>query len=184
MCISPPEFVEVTLLKSWRTFRDSASVVLTAYLSSIGGREAIFQESQTAASTKKRSRTSSAAPSTATKRSRKNGVHPGASTPPATAKSWSPPAGSWEDDIESIDACEDEGSGKLVVYLVWRNGKKTKHTTDVIYKKCPQKVKPQFSKKNLPISNWRVKANMNGDERCSNSTKDMLRLFGTRIGRW
>jgi hypothetical protein len=27
-----------------------------------------------------------------------------------------------------------------VVYLIWKNGKKTKHETAVIYKKCPQKV--------------------------------------------
>lgn len=26
------------------------------------------------------------------------------------------------------------------MYLVWKNGKKTKHDTSVIYKKCPQKV--------------------------------------------
>lgn len=76
------------------------------------------------------------------KRSRKsNGAHPGASTPPASSsKAWSPPAGSWEDDIESIDACQDEGLGQLMVYLVWKNGKKTRHQTSVIYKKCPQKV--------------------------------------------
>ncbi|OAQ98796.1 hypothetical protein LLEC1_08055 [Akanthomyces lecanii] len=27
-----------------------------------------------------------------------------------------------------------------MVYLVWKNGKKTRHQTSVIYKKCPQKV--------------------------------------------
>ena len=30
--------------------------------------------------------------------------------------------------------------GKLMVFLNWKNGQKTKHTTEVIYKKCPQKV--------------------------------------------
>lgn len=30
--------------------------------------------------------------------------------------------------------------GKLVVFLNWKNGKKTKHNTDVIYRRCPQKV--------------------------------------------
>jgi chromobox protein 1 len=63
--------------------------------------------------------------------------------PPASAKanSWSPPSGSWDDHIESIDACEDESTGKLIVYLNWKNGQKTKHGTEVIYKRCPQKVR-------------------------------------------
>lgn len=74
-----------------------------------------------------------------TKRSRKSTTHPAATTPPATKK-WTPPSGSWEDEIGTIDACEEEGSGKLVVYLNWKNGQKTKHETAIIYKKCPQKV--------------------------------------------
>ncbi|PNY23343.1 Chromatin-associated protein swi6 [Tolypocladium capitatum] len=112
---------------------ESASEILNTYFSRIGGRDKIFEESGKAARSKKRSMTSSGAP--ATKRTRKNGTHPADSTPPATLKKWSPPAGSWEDEIESIDACEDEGSGKLVVYLIWKNGRKTKHETSVIYKK-------------------------------------------------
>jgi chromobox protein 1 len=40
----------------------------------------------------------------------------------------------------SLDACEDEESGKLMVYLEWKNGKKTQHPTSVIYQRCPQKV--------------------------------------------
>lgn len=130
---------------SWLTFdalRESAGEILSAYLESIGGREKIFEETQEAARGKKRNRTASTTPA-ATKRSRRNGTHPSDSTPPATADKWSPPAGSWEDEIETIDACEDEGSGRLVVYLVWKNGRKTKHDTKVIYKKCPQKVSPQ-----------------------------------------
>lgn len=121
-------------------FRESAGEVLSAYLTSIGGREKIFEETQEATKGKKRNRTTSAAPAAATKRSRRNGTHPGDSASPVTAEKWSPPAGSWEDDIDTIDACEDEGSGRLVVYLVWKNGRKTKHDTKVIYKKCPQKV--------------------------------------------
>ncbi|KAK5994995.1 Chromo domain-containing 2-like protein [Cladobotryum mycophilum] len=120
--------------------KESASEILAAYLTSVGGRDSIFEESQEAARGKKRGRTSSTTPAAAPKRSRKNGVHPSDSTPPVSNKSWSPPAGSWEDEIESIDACEDEGSGRLVVYLVWKNGRKTKHDTSVIYKKCPQKM--------------------------------------------
>ncbi|KKO96453.1 hypothetical protein THAR02_11446 [Trichoderma harzianum] len=119
---------------------ESAGEVLSAYLESIGGREKIFEETQEAARGKKRNRTNSTTPAATTKRSKRNGTHPGDSAPPATAEKWSPPAGSWEDEIDTIDACEDEGSGRLVVYLVWKNGRKTKHDTKVIYKKCPQKM--------------------------------------------
>lgn len=65
--------------------------------------------------------------------------------PPETARSvatmsWKPPVGSWEDEIDRVDACERESDGRLVVYLVWKNGRKTRHETSVIYQKCPQKV--------------------------------------------
>jgi chromobox protein 1 len=125
-------------------YRDSAQEILTEYFARIGGRQAIFDETDKALKTKKRGRsTGGGGPSVdSVKRSRKNGVHPADTTPPATTtKKWSPPAGSWEDEIESIDACEDGGSGKLTVYLIWKNGQKTKHDTSVIYKKCPQKVR-------------------------------------------
>ncbi|UKZ50223.1 hypothetical protein TrVGV298_004481 [Trichoderma virens] len=119
---------------------ESAGEILSAYLESIGGRDKIFEETQEASRGKKRNRTTSTTPAATTKRSKRNGTHPGDSAPPATAAKWSPPAGSWEDEIDTIDACEDEGSGRLVVYLVWKNGRKTKHDTKVIYKKCPQKM--------------------------------------------
>ncbi|KAK3181711.1 hypothetical protein K4F52_006927 [Lecanicillium sp. MT-2017a] len=121
---------------------ESASEVLDEYFAQIGGRDNIYKQTETAARGKKRGRpasngTAAAAP---TKRSRKNATHPAETTPPATAKKWSPPAGSWEDHIENIDASRDEGTGRLMVYLVWKNGQKTKHDTSVIYKKCPQKM--------------------------------------------
>jgi chromobox protein 1 len=120
-------------------YRESASDILNAYFQKHGGRDAIFEETEKATKTKKRGRASNGTPATK-KRSRRNGTHPADKTPPATSKEWSPPAGSWEDEIETIDACEDEGIGKLVVYLIWKNGQKTKHDTQTIYKKCPQKV--------------------------------------------
>ncbi|ATY59608.1 chromo domain-containing [Cordyceps militaris] len=136
---------------------ESANEVLEEYFKKIGGRDSIFQQTATAVSGKKRGRKASAAASgatadpTPTKRSRKsNGTHPAAGAPPATAKPWSAPAGSWEDEIESIDACHDEGSGNLMVYLVWKNGKKTKHTTTVIYAKCPQKML-QFYERHIKV---------------------------------
>ncbi|KAL6897007.1 hypothetical protein GGI43DRAFT_428792 [Trichoderma evansii] len=120
--------------------QESAGDILSSYLESIGGREKIFEETQEAAKGKKRSRTASTAQAANTKRSKRNGTHPSESTPPVTSDKWNPPAGSWEDEIDTIDACEDEGSGRLIVYLVWKNGRKTKHDTKVIYKKCPQKM--------------------------------------------
>ncbi|XWW98165.1 hypothetical protein V2A60_006162 [Cordyceps javanica] len=142
---------------------ESANEVLEEYFDKIGGRDSIFQQTAAAASGKKRGRKPSmpgvgggvgggaSADPTPTKRSRKsNGTHPAASTPPASNKPWSPPAGSWEDAIESIDACHDEGLGELMVYLGWKNGKKTRHKTSVIYAKCPQKML-QFYERHIKI---------------------------------
>ncbi|KAF4972329.1 hypothetical protein FZEAL_9617 [Fusarium zealandicum] len=145
--------------------QESASEALEEYLRSIGGREKIFEETNRAAKTKKRRRTVNGTPSTVstTKRSRRGDAHPSDSTPPATAKKWSPPAGSWEDEIETIDACEDEGSGKLIVYLIWKNGQKTKHDTDIIYKKCPQKML-QFYERHVKIIRDENKALVDGTE--------------------
>ena len=73
------------------------------------------------------------------KRLQRKEAHVADETLSATAKQWSPPSGSWEDEIETIDGCEEDDNGKLVVYLIWKNSQKTKHDTQVIYKKCPQK---------------------------------------------
>ncbi|CAM1502295.1 Fc.00g042790.m01.CDS01 [Cosmosporella sp. VM-42] len=130
--------------------KESATEILAEYFTKIGGRDKIFEETEKAVKGKKRGRPQSGTPSTTSKRSRQNGVHPSDTTPPKSAMKWSPPAGSWEDEIETIDACEDEGSGKLVVYLIWKNGSKTKHDTQVIYKKCPQKML-QFYERHVKI---------------------------------
>ncbi|KAF4441201.1 chromatin-associated swi6 [Fusarium acutatum] len=144
--------------------RESAQEILDAYFEKFGGREKLFEEHETASKTKKRRRaTTNGTPSTTstTKRSRRE--HPANSATPATAKNWSPPAGSWEEDIETIDACEDEGSGKLIVYLIWKNGRKTKHDTDVIYKKCPQKML-RFYERHVKIIRDENKALVDGTE--------------------
>lgn len=153
-------------------FRESAGDILASYLESIGGRDKIFEETQEAAKGKKRSRTSSStAQASSTKRSKRNGTHPGESTPPATSNKWNPPAGSWEDEIDTIDACEDEGSGRLIVYLVWKNGRKTKHDTKVIYKKCPQKVSVPST---FALRVWMREANLGrGGNRCWHSMNAM-----------
>ncbi len=132
-----------------RLIRENASEILQEYLQSVGGEEKIIQDAKTAMKTKKRGRPSSTTPVNGTKK-RKNDNHPASATPPASARSWKPPAGSWEDEIESIDACHDEHTGKLMVYLTWKNGQKTQHDTKVIYQRCPQKVKSVYQSWPVP----------------------------------
>lgn len=122
---------------------ENASEALNEYLESIGGRDKLVEDSANALKNKKRSRpSSSSTPQPTGKRSKRNGDHPEDSDPPLTAKAitWKPPPGSWEDHVANLDACEDEESGKLMVYLTWKNGQKTQHPTSVIYQRCPQKV--------------------------------------------
>lgn len=129
--------------------RENAAVVLEEYLESIGGRETILEEAQTALKTKKRGRPSTGTPVNGTKRRRNDG-HPASATPPASVRAWKPPQGSWEDHVESIDACHDENTGKLIVYLTWKDGQKTQHDTKVIYSRCPQKML-QFYERHVKI---------------------------------
>ncbi|KAI5919648.1 heterochromatin protein one [Camillea tinctor] len=136
----------------WAENRENAAEVLGEYLASVGGRDKIIEASKTALKTKKRGRpatggggggsaTGSTAdtPTNGTKR-RRNGSHPASASPPANTRAWKPPVGSWEDEVDSIEACHDEKTGKLLVYLTWKNGKKTQHETKVIYQRCPQKM--------------------------------------------
>ena len=52
---------------------------------------------------------------------------------------FTPPSGSWEDEIKAVDAAEG-AEGQVQVYLTWRNGQKTQHPLETCYKRCPQKV--------------------------------------------
>lgn len=76
-------------------------------------------------------------------RRRRNGVHPGSSTPPASGGEFKPPTGNWEEQIVAIDACEG-GEGAVVVYLTWKGGHKTQHPLSQVYKRCPQRVRKTF----------------------------------------
>lgn len=131
---------------------ENASEALNEYLQSIGGREKLLEETAKVLKSKKRGRPSSSTPQPAQKRSRRNGDHPADSEPPLSAKTatWKPPPGSWEDHIAQLDACEDEATHKLVVYVTWKNGRKTQHETSVIYKRCPQKML-QFYERHVRI---------------------------------
>ena len=126
----------------------SASDILNAYYESVGGRDYIFGETK---NKKKRGRPSTTAgtpdPKTnGSKRARKSETrHPSSTTPPASLKhaTFKPPPGSWEDDVQGIDACEGT-DGAVMVFLQWANGHKTQHPLSVVYKRCPQKVRFHF----------------------------------------
>lgn len=135
--------------------QDNAAGALAEYFKSIGGREKIFEQTNTALKARKRGRQSqSATPATPaeTKRARKNG-HPKDTTPPASVKEleWKPPSGSWDDDVETVDMCQDEENGTFIVYLTWKNGKKTQHPKEVVYRRCPQKML-RFYERHIRIS--------------------------------
>ncbi|KAK3303566.1 uncharacterized protein B0T15DRAFT_540616 [Chaetomium strumarium] len=131
---------------------ENASEALNEYLQSIGGREKLLEETAKVLKSKKRGRPSPSTPQPTQKRSRRNGGHPVDSEPPLSAKAatWKPPPGSWEDHIAQLDACEDEVTHKLVVYVTWKNGHKTQHETSVIYQRCPQKML-QFYERHVRI---------------------------------
>lgn len=91
-----------------------------------------------------------------TKGKKRKGRKSGVESEPASAsasstkrvkkeREWSPPPGSWENDVDYVDTVEesvDPKSGDLTryAYLVWTNQKKTQHPLVHVYHKCPQKV--------------------------------------------
>lgn len=85
------------------------------------------------------------------RKGRVSGVKSKSGTPASGAKrvkqekTWSPPPGSWEHDVDYIDTVEERqdpktGTLEKFAYLVWTNEKKTQHPLKHIYQKCPQKV--------------------------------------------
>lgn len=153
--------------------RENASEALKTYFKSIGGREKIFEETKEALTKRKRKGASATPSETKNKRSRKSNGHPLDSTPPASAKAveWKPPSGSWEDEVETADMCQDEESGNFIVYLTWKNGKKTQHPKEVVYRRCPQKVISQKITSRCLLFSWWVRADM--ECRCYDSTSNI-----------
>jgi len=140
----------------------SASAILKAYCDSLGGWEKIMtkgetpgvkEEDQGVEKKKKRGRPSMKGTGTPDgrtangKRSKKTEPHPATATPPASLNkvAFKPPTGSWEDDVQSIDACEGT-DGKVMVFLHWVNGHRTQHPLYVVYKRCPQKMLKFYEK--------------------------------------
>lgn len=116
--------------------------MLKEYYDDIGGRpERPSKATKATKGTKRKDTTTTQSdagtPAPSSKRSKK-------ATEPVE-KAWSPPPGSWEDDVSHIDTVEqsiDPRTGKdaKFAYIVWNNQKKTQHPLKHIYTKCPQKV--------------------------------------------
>ena len=130
-------------------FSETAAVILSEYLESVGGKELILSaweekkgEVASGKKSKKRGRASTGTPvENGAKRGRKSKSHPSSTTPPSSvaAADFKPPTGSWEDAVVAIDACEGN-EGSVVAYLTWKGGHKTQHPLCQVYKRCPQKV--------------------------------------------
>jgi chromobox protein 1 len=110
-------------------YSETASEALHDYFEEIGGRPTVTG--------KKR-------------KGRKSGAETETSTPVNTKrvkkeKSWSPPPGSWETEVDVIDTVtesinEKTGEKERFVFVVWNNQNKTQHPLRHIYQKCPQKM--------------------------------------------
>ncbi|KAL9094970.1 MAG: hypothetical protein Q9165_002920 [Trypethelium subeluteriae] len=62
------------------------------------------------------------------------------------AQKWEPPKGTWEHEIMNIDCIEEEyddesKENKRIGFVMWNNGKKSKHSLNILNGKCPQKVR-------------------------------------------
>ncbi|KAI8710509.1 Chromo domain-containing protein [Fusarium sp. LHS14.1] len=111
--------------------------ILKEYFAAIGGRP---KEPGRMAGTKRCAQTTNDTSGIRPKRSRRSKAHITDDTSLATTKKWSPPLGSWEDEVENIDGGEEDDNKKLIIHVIWKNGRETKHDAQVIYKKCPQKM--------------------------------------------
>lgn len=126
---------------------ETATEIVEEYYNSIGGREYVHDQAskaleQTKNPPRKRGRTSSGAAAAAMAPKGKRGKtqkHPKNTSPPASQSNFKPPSGSWEEDVKAIDACEGT-NGDVHVYLTWRDGHRTQHPLDMVYKRCPQKM--------------------------------------------
>ena len=128
-----------------RLFR-SAHDILQEYIRSIGGKPAVPERGG-----KKRGRPSEGngnTPDTAKKPAKKGRVSQNATkanSPTDTPSGdkpgdWKPPKGSWEGKVQGVDTIEQADDGELQVYLMWNDGKKSKHPIKVCYDRCPQTV--------------------------------------------
>lgn len=134
--------------------------MLKAYFKKIGGRPADQTPAAKGKKSKKRGAEAVAAATPTTKTGRKRSklsTPPEAATATAVATSarrgkkddieddWKPPHGSWENNVVDVDTIEevwDEKAGKAFrfAYVMWDNGRKTRHVLPTLNQKCPHKV--------------------------------------------
>ncbi|KAI9772371.1 MAG: hypothetical protein M1835_006275 [Candelina submexicana] len=110
-----------------------APEVFNEYIESIGGRPV-----QPKKATGKKARLSGATPDTSASAKKRRLDDTGATT--SGNKKWTPPAGSWEDEVMNVDTIEQTQDEGLQVFLGWNNGHKSKHPIEVTYKRCPLKM--------------------------------------------
>ncbi|KAF2870370.1 hypothetical protein BDV95DRAFT_575655 [Massariosphaeria phaeospora] len=106
--------------------------VLNEYWEEIGGRPEPGGKSTKRKGRKSMAESESATPASSAKRIKKE-------------PEWTPPPGSWENDVEFVDTVEESldpktGAPMRYAYLNWNNGKKTQHPLPHVYVKCPQKM--------------------------------------------
>lgn len=132
--------------------RKDVPSLLKRYLKKIGGRRAITTTPHERSPTSKgRSRPRCPRVSAQAPKQPHQLGHTGTPlAPQQKCQVWKPPPGSWEDEIESIDACEPLGScdgrgnKELTVFVTWNNGQKTRHSMSTLYWKCPRKVRQLY----------------------------------------
>ncbi|QDS72294.1 hypothetical protein FKW77_007209 [Venturia effusa] len=138
----------------------TASDVLKAYFKKIGGRPDNRPPGPKGKKSKKRGAEAVAVatpPARAGRKKTKLSTPPEAVTATAVATSarrgrkddieddWKPPHGTWENNVTDIDTIEemfDEEAGQLLrfAYVMWDNGRKTRHVLETLNQKCPQKM--------------------------------------------
>jgi chromobox protein 1 len=67
---------------------------------------------------------------------RNNGVS--ADTSEEEVGAWTPKGNNWENEVERVENIEKDDNGGLMVFLKFKNGRRTKVTRDMVYKHCPR----------------------------------------------
>jgi chromobox protein 1 len=61
------------------------------------------------------------------------------SNEPEELGTWLPKGDHWEDQVNKVETIErSDETGQLMVYVQFKNGKRSKMSTDMVYKHCPR----------------------------------------------
>ncbi|EZF35714.1 Heterochromatin protein HP1 [Trichophyton interdigitale] len=116
---------------------DGAQDALEEYFKKIGGRPEKPTKKRKSLADK-----ASSTPDKPTKRGRKpSSIKVGTPDQEASTEDshWAPPTGDWENELRYISTVlrDPDGDG-LVVYLEWKNGRKSRAPIQTCYERCPQ----------------------------------------------